>query len=71
MARIRVLLICFILVFVLIAAKLYIVQVVRGDEYAERADHQYVSPSSALFDRGSIFFKARDGSEIAAAGLKT
>jgi cell division protein FtsI/penicillin-binding protein 2 len=59
------------LVFVLIAAKLYIVQVVRGDEYAERADHQYVSPASSLFDRGSIFFTARDGSEIAAAGLKT
>jgi cell division protein FtsI/penicillin-binding protein 2 len=69
--RLRFILICFILVFLAIAAKLYLVQVVRGDEYAERADHQYVSPSSALFDRGSIFFSMKDGSEIAAAGLKT
>jgi cell division protein FtsI/penicillin-binding protein 2 len=69
--RIRVLLFCFIFVFILIASKLYIVQVMRGDEYAERADHQYVSPASSLFDRGSIFFTAKDESEIAAAGLKT
>jgi cell division protein FtsI/penicillin-binding protein 2 len=69
--RIRVLLVCFIIVFIIIAAKLYLVQVVRGNEYAERADHQYISPTAALFDRGSIFFTAKDGSEIAAAGLKT
>ncbi|MDZ4285193.1 MAG: hypothetical protein U1A28_05210, partial [Patescibacteria group bacterium] len=48
--------------------RLYMVQIVRGEEFAERADRQYVRPQS-LFDRGSIFFTARDGERVAAATL--
>ena len=55
----------------ILVAKLYLVQIVRGDTYKERAQHQYVQPSQHVFDRGSIFFENKDGSLYGAASLKS
>jgi cell division protein FtsI (penicillin-binding protein 3)/stage V sporulation protein D (sporulation-specific penicillin-binding protein) len=61
-----------ILLFALILiVRLYFVQIVDGDYYSAKADRQYLGPNSDIFDRGSIYFTSRDGSEIAAATLKT
>ncbi len=54
-----------------LVVRLYFVQVVHGQEYSLRAEHQYVSSSQELFDRGSIFFTDKDGTEISAATLAT
>jgi len=50
--------------------KLYFVQVVQSQTYKQKAEHQYVAGAN-YFDRGSIFFSAKDGSEVPAASLKT
>lgn len=55
----------------LLLVRLYSVQIVNGDKYADKADRQYMKPNSTVFDRGSIFFTAKDGNKISAAGLKT
>lgn len=36
-------------------------QVVRSDAYSERADHQYATPSSNIFERGTIYFSGKNG----------
>lgn len=53
----------------LILARLYFIQIVRGEEFTERAERQYATSAEGLFDRGSIFFTARDKSRISAASL--
>lgn len=60
----------FFVVFILVA-KLYFVQVVNGGQYREKADRQYLRPSTRLFDRGAITFSTKDGELIDAATLKT
>lgn len=50
---------------------LYSTQILHGKEYAAKAHKQYVRPTTAVFDRGSIFFAAKDGSHPAAATLTT
>jgi cell division protein FtsI/penicillin-binding protein 2 len=47
------------------------VQIIHGQEYADRADRQYVSPNHSIFDRGSIFFTNKDSTLLSAASLST
>lgn len=69
--RIRLISIGTILFALLLMTKLYYVQIVSGEEFSERADRQYVRPVGGVFNRGSIFFKAKDGTLMAAASLRT
>ncbi len=55
---------------ILIIGRLFFIQIVYSESYKNRADRQYVTQTSNLYNRGSIFFKKRDGTEITAAGLK-
>lgn len=55
----------------LLIGKLFLVQVVRGEEYAEKADRQYIASSAGMFDRGSIFFTEKDGKRVSAATLRS
>lgn len=48
---------------------LYGLQITHGSEYAAKAQKQYVKLVSALYDRGSILFSAKDGSHPTAATL--
>ena len=68
-ARLRIVSFCVIALAVFLGARLYFVQVVQGEEFALRAERQYVSSSQELFDRGSIFFTRKDGTLISAATL--
>ena len=69
--RIRLRIISFgvIVIALLLASRLYFVQIVQGEEFALRAERQYVSSSQKLFDRGSIYFTRKDGTLISAATL--
>ena len=67
LSRIRVIsALLFILTFLLIT-KLFFVQIIHHESYKDRADRQYATPATNIFERGSIFFKNKDGSLIAAA----
>lgn len=69
--RIRILSLFVFLGAVVLVFKLYVVQVVDGQQWTEKADRQYSRSEGALFDRGTIFFTARDGTKVSAGGLKT
>lgn len=62
--RVRIISVLLLLFYLSLVAKLFFVQVVNGSEYASRADRQYVTPSEKVFERGSIFFKKKDGSLV-------
>ncbi|HEY0010802.1 MAG TPA: penicillin-binding protein 2 [Candidatus Paceibacterota bacterium] len=68
--RLRVVSIGVIAFALLLASRLYFVQVVQGEEFALRAERQYVSSSQKLFNRGSIYFTRKDGTLISAATLE-
>ncbi len=70
-SRIRLILSLVVLVAALILIRLYFVQIVNGDDYAQKADRQFSSGGSGLFDRGSIYFTRKDGTFISAATLAT
>ena len=55
----------------LLVGRLYSLQIVYGEEFSDRADHQYVAPSTGLYDRGSVFFEDKEGRRISAATLKS
>lgn len=68
--RTRIIALAVLFIAALIIVKLYIVQVVNSDFYKNRADRQYTTSYSNIFDRGSIYFTSRDGEKIIAAGVK-
>ncbi|MCR4274469.1 MAG: penicillin-binding protein 2 [Candidatus Campbellbacteria bacterium] len=65
----RVLFVIFFFLALGLTTKLYLVQVVHGDEFLEEANHQYTRPSGGLFNRGSIFFQDKNGQRVSAATL--
>lgn len=69
--RIRITLILFLLVALLIITRLFFIQLIHQDEYREKADKQYATPSNNIFKRGSIFFSKKDGSIMAAATVSS
>ncbi len=69
--RIRFLSSFFILVAFFIVVRLGYLQIVHGEAYSESANRQYAVPQSNIFERGSIFFKERDGNLISGATLKS
>lgn len=70
-SRIRFLSLVFLCVCLLIIARLYNLQVMKGDLYASKADRQYLQSGHDYFDRGSIFFTEADGDTVPAASLRT
>ncbi|MFA5998150.1 MAG: penicillin-binding protein 2 [Candidatus Paceibacterota bacterium] len=71
LSRIRIILVCIILAALLISIRLYFIQIVHGEEYTLKADRQFASGGSGLFDRGSVYFTRKDGTLISAATLAT
>ncbi len=69
--RITFISVCILLVAALLVVKLYSVQIIHGNDFAERADRQYQRPSSGIFERGNIYFTQKDGTPISAATVKT
>lgn len=67
--RLRLLSLLIILFALFLVAKLYFVQIISGEEFKARAEHQYVAGIN-FFDRGSIYFTTKDGSLVPAATVK-
>lgn len=65
--RIRILLIVIGAMAVLLAARLYFVQVVHGEEYRSAASEQYIATSAPVERRGDIYFRDKDGRIVTAA----
>ncbi len=65
--RTRIVLSAVILFGLVLVAKLFFVQIVQYDIYAEKAEHQYATPSGNIFERGTIYFSRRDGTLSSAA----
>ncbi len=69
--RVRFIIGCTLLFALVLVGKLYLLQIVHGEEFGERADRQYIRPATASFDRGSIFLSDRSGALISGATLRS
>ena len=47
-----------------IIGKLFMLQVVHGNDFAKRADRQYAPSSTQAFDRGTIYATTKDGTHV-------
>ena len=68
--RVRLLSLGTLLVAFILVGRLYMIQIVHGEEFSEKANRQYVRPNQNLFDRGTIFFKDIDERLISGATLR-
>jgi cell division protein FtsI/penicillin-binding protein 2 len=68
--RIRIILGLFVIAAVILAVKLYDVQILQSKTYSQIANRQYVRPDTVIFDRGSIYFQSKDGTKLAVATVK-
>lgn len=55
---------------VILVVALYYIQIVNGQEYANKADKQYTKPINVSFDRGTIYFLSKSGDKVAAASVE-
>ena len=69
--RIRIISIFVIIFGVILVIKLFFVQVIHNNLYIGLADKQYATPSSDIFNRGSIFFSKKDGALVAAGSVSS
>lgn len=61
----------FVFIFtVVIATRLFFIQIVKGDYYDNEASKQYNAFSYEDFDRGSVYFTEKSGGRISAAIVK-
>lgn len=65
--RIRFISVIIILVALIIALRLYFVQIVYGEDFASDAERQNINENTISYDRGNIFFESKDGEDIPAA----
>lgn len=70
-SRIRFLSVLIFIFTSIVIVRLYSLQVVSGDLYANRADRQYMQSTYDYFDRGTIYFSSKDGDTVSGASLKT
>lgn len=59
-----------ILASLALITRLYFVQLVYGQDYREKAEHQYTAPAN-YFDRGSIYFSTKNGDLVPAAAIES
>jgi stage V sporulation protein D (sporulation-specific penicillin-binding protein) len=69
--RIRIITAIVLLVALILVARLYQLQIVNFDVYVARGESQYVHTANDLYDRGSIYFTAREGEMVSAATVKS
>ncbi|MFA6585633.1 MAG: penicillin-binding protein 2 [Candidatus Paceibacterota bacterium] len=65
--RNRIVFFCISFFALILIGKLFLVQVVHSNEYSDRADRQYSTPSSNIFERGTIYFEQENGQLVSAA----
>lgn len=69
-SRLRIISVAVLVFAIVLTGKLYLVQIVSGDNFSAKAEHQYVAGIN-YFDRGSIFFTTKDDVLVPAAGIQT
>ena len=69
--RLKLLTWCVILFALVLAGRLYSIQITHGAEFESRADRQYARPAHGLYDRGSIYLRDKDGTVVSAATLRS
>ncbi len=70
LSRARMLTLLCLAVALVIVGRLYYLQVMRGGQYAARADAQFTQPAAPLLDRGVIYLTDQNNTRIAAAIIK-
>ena len=68
--RIRLILLCIFLFALVIVGKLYDIQIIHGNLYSQEANHQYIKPDTTIFDRGTIFFTDKSGTQVGVATVQ-
>ncbi|MDP3958107.1 MAG: hypothetical protein Q8Q36_01420, partial [bacterium] len=71
LSRVHLLSLFIVLFAAALVSRLFFIQIVEGKEYEEAANRQYVTPSSQVFDRGTIFFREKGGDLVSAATLQS
>lgn len=61
----------FVLLGLVLAAKLFFTQIITGQDYRRLADDQHSQTPRSSFNRGSIFFAGRDGALVSGATLES
>jgi len=69
-SRIRLLSVLVAVFGLLLIVRLYYLQIVKTDYYAEKAQRQYVHTKADLYSRGSVLFTTRDGETLSAAAIQ-
>ncbi len=67
--RIRIVVFFIICIAVLFGVRLVWLQIAQREYYTREADQQYVTTSQSQFDRGTIFFKKKNGELVSGASL--
>ncbi len=70
-SRTKILSFCILVFSAILIGKLFYIQVVHSISYKEKAEHQYATPSSNIFERGTIYFKTKNGELVSAATQTT
>jgi cell division protein FtsI/penicillin-binding protein 2 len=60
-----------VLVVIIFIVKLFYLQIIHGRSYEQLANRQYVTNTSQIFDRGTIYFTQKDATRVSAATLKS
>lgn len=63
----RIIIFTIFLVVCIFVTKLFLLQIVHSETYSSKADRQYSTPSSSLFERGTIYFQRKDGELVSAS----
>lgn len=69
--RIRLVSFAILSVALVLIARSYYVQIIQGDIFLNKAEHQYMSTTEEMFDRGTIYFSSKSGVLSSAATLKS
>lgn len=70
-SRIRFITGAILFVALLLITRLYYIQVIKSDDYRERAEKQYVHTVRDLYDRGSIYLTTKDDEHVSAATIQS
>ncbi len=65
--RSRIIIFCVAVFASVFIGKLFLVQIIRGEVYSETANRQYATPSTNIYERGTIYFQRKDGGLVSAA----
>ena len=71
LSRIKFISACVFIFSLVLIFKLYLVQIVHSESLSDQADKQYYRLQPNIFNRGSIYFKNKDGTLLPAAIQKT